>query len=107
MNPSIYIVGGDPVDLSLLYYRIVEPVKASRDELEVFHSGDYISFLKAHDAQEWDDLSPEEMEEAEAWGLGMYLYQPIKLNHSRAQTRFKYTSKSTENCMAGLLLGYK
>ena len=51
----------------------MEPVKASRDDLEVFHSGDYVNFLKAHNAQEWDELSPEEMEEAEAWGLGMYL----------------------------------
>ena len=91
MNPSRYMVGGDPVDLPLLC-RIMEPVKVSRDDLEEFHSGDYVSFLKAHNAQEWDDLSPEEMEEAEAWGLGMYLYQSIKLNHSRAQTRFKYTS---------------
>jgi hypothetical protein len=49
----------------------VEPVKVTSDDLEVFHSGDYVSFLKAHNAQEWDDLSPEEMEEAEAWGLGM------------------------------------
>ncbi len=60
---------------SLLIYcfRIVEPVKVTSDDLEVFHSGDYIGFLKAHNAQEWDDLSPEEMEEAEAWGLGMYI----------------------------------
>lgn len=43
------------------------------DDLQVFHSGDYVSFLKAHNAHEWDDLSPEEMEEAEAWGLGMLL----------------------------------
>ena len=42
------------------------------DDLQVFHSGDYVSFLKAHNAHDWDDLSPEEMEEAEALGLGMY-----------------------------------
>ena len=50
----------------------MEPVKATSDDLQVFHSGDYVSFLKAHNDDEWDDLSPEEMEEAEAWGLGMY-----------------------------------
>ena len=50
----------------------MEPVKVTSDDLQVFHSGDYVSFLKAHNDDEWDDLSPEEMEEAEAWGLGMY-----------------------------------
>ena len=52
--------------------RVVEPLKATDDDLRVFHSSDYLSFLKAHNGHDWDDLSTEDMEEAETWGLGKY-----------------------------------
>lgn len=62
--------------LSLLFFsflicsRVVEPLKARDDDLQAFHSSDYLSFLKAHNGHEWDELSPEDMEEADTWGLG-------------------------------------
>lgn len=49
---------------------MVEPLKASDDDLRAFHSGDYLAFIKAHNKQDWDDLSPEDVDEAETWGIG-------------------------------------
>lgn len=49
---------------------MVEPNKLTEDDLQVFHSSTYISFLKAHNSHDWDELSPEEAEEAESLGLG-------------------------------------
>ena len=51
---------------------MVEPLKATDDDLQAFHSSDYLSFLKAHNEHDWDELSPEDMEEADTWGLGGY-----------------------------------
>lgn len=48
----------------------MKPSKATAADLRVFHSNDYLDFLKAHNSHEWDELSPEDVEEAEAWGLG-------------------------------------
>ena len=59
--------------ITMIFCRIVKPSKATDDDIIAFHSSGYLDFLKSHKGHEWDDLSPEDMEEAEVWGLGKHV----------------------------------
>lgn len=62
---------------------MVEPRKATQDDLLTFHSPSYLQFLKKHADHGIDDLSSREAQQAEEYGLGR-LYSSTNIRTEKA-----------------------